>query len=77
MTVNVVDASVDMVAETNKLARQMIYLEESAADAYNRRLWTVVGELHEQRSEVQAYRSELLRHLWALRRRRRQQGYLE
>ena len=36
-----------------------------------RKLWTLVGELHEQRHEVQAYRSELLREVWAHRRRRR------
>lgn len=71
MTVNAADAYMEMVGETSKLARQMVYLEAAAADAYHRKLWTIVGDLHEQRSEVQAYRSELLREVWAYRRRRR------
>ena len=71
MTVNAVDAYLEMVGETRKLARQMILLEESAAEAYERRLWSVVGDLHEQRHEVQAYRSELLRDMWVWQRRQR------
>jgi len=81
MTVNVAEAYLEMVGETSKLARQMVYLEDSARQAYERRLWSVVGELHEQRSEVQAYRSELLRELWTWRRRYRRylwrEGHLD
>ena len=80
MTVNAADVYMELVAEVSKLGRQMVYLEESAANAYSRKLWTIVGELHEQRSEVQAYRSELLRELWAYRRRRftqRRRGFYE
>jgi len=75
MTVNVADVYMELVAEVAKLGRQMVYLEEAAAGAYNRKLWTVVGELHEQRSEVQAFRSELLRQVWMHRRRRRRQEF--
>jgi hypothetical protein len=77
MTADVADVYMEMVAEVDKLARQMVYLEEAATAAYERRLWMIVGELHEQRSEVQAYRSELLRLVWAHRWRRRRQGYFE
>lgn len=81
MTVDVAEAYLEMVAETSKLAKQMIYLEASARQAYERRLWPIVGELHEQRGEVQAYRSELLREMWTWRRRHRRQlwrdGHIE
>jgi hypothetical protein len=71
MTVNAEDVYFEMTAEAAKMARRMVYLEDAAREAYRRRLWTTVGELHEQRGEVQAYRSELLRDVWHWRRRRR------
>lgn len=74
MTVTADEAYLEMVLETNKLARQMVYLEEAAREAYRRRLWTVVGELHDQREEVQACRSEMLRLVWPWQRRQRRGG---
>lgn len=77
MTVSPAEAQQDLVAEAAKLARQMVYLEEAAAEAYERRLWTVVGDLHEQRREVQEHRSELLRIVWQFeRRQRRKRDYV-
>jgi hypothetical protein len=75
MTVDAAEVYMELVAEVAKLGRQMVYLEEAAAGAYGRKIWTLVGELHEQRHEVQAYRSELLREVWAHRRRRRPQSF--
>jgi hypothetical protein len=75
VTVDAAEVYMEMVAEVAKLGRQMVYLEEAAAGAYSRKLWAMVGDLHEQRHEVQAYRSELLREVWAHRRHRRRQSF--
>lgn len=71
------EAHLEMLLETNKLARQMVYLEDAACEAYRRKLWTIVGELHDQRDEVQAYRSEMLRLVWQHQRRQRWRRGLE
>lgn len=76
MTVDAAEVYLEMLAEVAKLGRQMIYLEQAAASAYDKNLWSVVGDLHEQRHEVQASRSELMRQVWAHRRRRRLQGFV-
>jgi hypothetical protein len=76
MSATAADVYMEMVAEIGNLGRRMVFLEEAAADAYNRKLWAVVGELHEQRADVQAYRSELMRQMWAYRRRRVRESYL-
>lgn len=57
--------------ECGSLARDMVRLEQWARDAYERRNWVRVGELHTQREGVQAYRSRLLRQMWIASGRRR------
>ena len=69
MTVTAAENYQATLAETNILARRMVYLEEAAAEAYRRRLWTLVGELHDQREEVREQRSDLLRQVWQYQRR--------
>jgi len=61
-----VETSMDLRMEIAQLAMDMVRLEEWAREAYQRRNWIRVGELHEQREQTQRYRSDLLRELWLL-----------
>jgi len=49
----------------------MVRLEMWAREAYRRRRFERVGELHHQREEVREHRSDVLRQLFQLRLRRR------
>lgn len=62
--------------ECHAMAIDMVRLERWAAEAYGRKQWIRVGELHTQRQEVQGHRSMLLRQLWAISGRRRIQAAL-
>jgi hypothetical protein len=50
--------------ECRDLAREMVRLEEWAREAYDKHRFVRVGELHSQREDVQAHRSELMREVW-------------
>lgn len=78
MTVTAAENYQAILYEANILARRMVYLDEAEAEAYSRKLWTLVGELHEQREEVREQRSDLLRQVWQYERRqahRRRRDY--
>lgn len=61
------DVMIDLAVEVRGLANEMVWLEQWAKEAYARKRWVRVGELHTQREEVQQRRSELMRELWSRR----------
>lgn len=62
--------------EVHAHALEMVRLDQWAKDAYEKKKWVRVGELHTQREQIQGHRSMLLRQLWAISGRRRIQAAL-
>jgi predicted nucleic acid-binding Zn-ribbon protein len=54
----------ELEMECTALAYEMVQLERWAAEAFERRQFVRVGELHEEREQVQQQRSSLLRRMW-------------
>ena len=65
------DVEGELRMETQALAHDIVRLEMWAREAYRRRRFERVGELHHQREEVREHRSDVLRQLFQLRLRRR------
>lgn len=65
------DVYIDLRERVRELARDMVRLEMEARRAYWRNDFVRVGDLHSEREQVQQHRSELLRQVWQMQRRRR------